>query len=80
MASELLIYEDGDEEANETSMTGHKRATPPQPIHVLEKKESTTSAHKPKNDLFTKQTLRDNDTPISNTTPVTPKANIFKTI
>ena len=38
MASELLEYED-DDEANETSVSAHKRSTPPQSLSSLEKKE-----------------------------------------
>lgn len=43
MASELLEYED-DDEANETSVSGHKRSTPPQSLAFLDKKEG---AHQP---------------------------------
>lgn len=38
MASELLEYED-DEEANENSLAGSKRGTPPNTVSSLEKKE-----------------------------------------
>lgn len=38
MASELLEYED-EEDANDNSVAGNKRQTPPVPINALEKKE-----------------------------------------
>ncbi len=38
MASELLEYED-DEEVNDNSLAGSRRATPPSSVQALEKKE-----------------------------------------